>query len=42
MKNKFVHISEHIMFISDGVHILTDVIIINPIHMYLALQATIS
>lgn len=30
------------MFILDGVHILIDVVIIDPIHMYLALQATIS
>jgi hypothetical protein len=37
-----LHISRHIMFTLDGVHILTDVVIIDPIHMYLALQAIIS
>jgi len=36
-----LHISGHIMFTLDGVHILTNVVIIDPTHMHLALQATI-
>lgn len=37
-----LHISGHIMFTSDGVHILTTIVIIDATHMYLTLQATIS